>query len=71
MIQKVEAGEQVRLVIVGFPGFGGLNSGFLASEGYHGGLVEVTQEITICSGQVLLPSCRLLDVTVKDINVGT
>ena len=50
-------------------GFGGINTMFLAEQGWHSerDTVEITEPITRKSGQVKLPSGYLFNLTIGDI----
>jgi len=61
------AGSAIELFSDGIPGFGSLRGMFLCQEGYGGGHVSVTKDITRHGGEVRLPSGRLLHVTLRDV----
>lgn len=65
--QVIPAGGSVILLRNGIPGLGGLNRFYLDENGYIGGSVPVTQDITRNAGQVQLPNGTLLDVTIRDV----
>lgn len=63
----LHASDEVRLRHgVGFECLGGLNSIFLAEEGYTGGLVRIG-ELTADGAYVRLPSGYRLHITPRDV----
>jgi hypothetical protein len=58
--------QEVRLRSGGIPGFGGLNSIFLAEEGYRDGSTVTVIQVDGQWAKVLLPSRYELWITEKD-----